>query len=402
MGNRGRWVWKPENSLSWQYEFAIRGVRYRGNTGCGSKREAEQFAREEREQQLVRVARERQERGTAPGKPKDMTFLRAVERYFDEVASHNSREQAVKSDKLAFFRLIEWVGEETMLSEINEDVVARVVAKRRAEFRRGDPKRGRLSGAQVNRTTVELMRRVMNRARDTWGVPTKPIKWGKLKLKEAGPRRRELSLAEEDRLIPHFREGYGLAFRLAAESGLRLGNLTGLRWQEVDFENGFLRIVQKGQRDHAVPVSDAMLNALAAERGRHPIFVFTFVAEQSFTNPRNGSRYVAGQRYPMTYAGFSAWFRRLRWRVGIPDLRPHDLRRTAACRLLRNTGNLKATSELLGHSDIATTARSYAHVLQEDMRHLLNQSVARTGERRRALRMGKSPKKSPNSGGRTS
>jgi hypothetical protein len=67
MGQRGKWVWKPENSQSWQYEFAIHGARYRGNTGCGSKREAEQFAREERERQLVRVARERQERGRAPG-----------------------------------------------------------------------------------------------------------------------------------------------------------------------------------------------------------------------------------------------------------------------------------------------------------------------------------------------
>ena len=60
-----------------------------------------------------------------------------------------------------------------------------------------------------------------------------------------------------------------------------------------------------------------------------------------------------------------------RWRpavekAGITDLRFHDLRHTAATRIVRGTGNLKIAQVLLGHTDIRTTAR-YAHVFTKDV-----------------------------------
>jgi integrase len=57
-------------------------------------------------------------------------------------------------------------------------------------------------------------------------------------------------------------------------------------------------------------------------------------------------------------------------RAKIPDFRFHDLRHTFATRLLRQTGNLKLVSRLLGHTTIDTTAR-YAHVLDEDLEQAL-------------------------------
>ena len=52
----------------------------------------------------------------------------------------------------------------------------------------------------------------------------------------------------------------------------------------------------------------------------------------------------------------------------------HDLRRTAGSLLLKHTGNLKAVQQYLGHKDIATTARVYAHVLNDDLRNSLNEA----------------------------
>src|SRR3954451_23473574 len=147
---KGRWVWKPKGTQFWQYEFAIRNDRFRGSTGLTVKKEAERFAREERERELGRSARELQARGKLKGKPKDMTFLQAVERYWQEVGQFISNRDNRNSDERAFRRLVDWLGEETMLSDIDHSLCAEIVAKRRGQTFGGKP----VSAATVNRQTV--------------------------------------------------------------------------------------------------------------------------------------------------------------------------------------------------------------------------------------------------------
>ena len=75
--------------------------------------------------------------------------------------------------------------------------------------------------------------------------------------------------------------------------------------------------------------------------------------------------------YPVTYEGMKTVWRRTARRLGIA-LRFHDTRHTAATRLLRRTGNLKLAQQLLGHADIKTTAKFYAHVMVDDLRRALD------------------------------
>ncbi|HXH20539.1 MAG TPA: site-specific integrase [Dehalococcoidia bacterium] len=58
-----------------------------------------------------------------------------------------------------------------------------------------------------------------------------------------------------------------------------------------------------------------------------------------------------------------AWLRLLE-KAGLPHLRIHDLRHSAASLLLAEGVPVKVVSEMLGHSDVATTLRIYAHVLE--------------------------------------
>jgi integrase len=58
-------------------------------------------------------------------------------------------------------------------------------------------------------------------------------------------------------------------------------------------------------------------------------------------------------------------FKPLVVRAGVPLIRFHDLRHTAATLLLKEGIPVKVVSELLGHSDVAITLRIYAHVLPE-------------------------------------
>lgn len=161
-------------------------------------------------------------------------------------------------------------------------------------------------------------------------------------------------------------------FQFHLLSGLRKSNCIGLLWTQVDLISGELQVQQKGGRVHTIRIDDAMRTILLEQRGRHPVQVFTFVAQRTYRNARAGDHFEAGKRYPVKVQGFTSWFNRVRKKIGSPDLRIHDLRRAAGSRMLRATNNLKAVQQLLGHGDISTTAKHYAHVLGDDQVALQN------------------------------
>ncbi|UXI68521.1 tyrosine recombinase XerC [Tahibacter amnicola] len=137
-------------------------------------------------------------------------------------------------------------------------------------------------------------------------------------------------------------------------SGLRLAELTGLRWQAIDFSDGTVRLFGKGAKTRVVPVGSKAREALLALREQagpqpdDPVF------------PGRNGRPIA----PETVR------RRLkRWAQsqGIwKRVYPHLLRHSFASHLLESSGDLRAVQELLGHADIATT-QIYTHL---DFQHL--------------------------------
>ncbi|WP_439375346.1 tyrosine-type recombinase/integrase [Bradyrhizobium sp. DASA03120] len=73
---------------------------------------------------------------------------------------------------------------------------------------------------------------------------------------------------------------------------------------------------------------------------------------------------VKGQRYPITYAGYGS--NKRNWSKAGVEARIHDLRHTTGMRTMRKTGNLKMVQKILGHTDIAITARFYTDATVDD------------------------------------
>lgn len=136
-------------------------------------------------------------------------------------------------------------------------------------------------------------------------------------------------------------------------SGLRLSELCGLRWIDLDLSEGSARVLGKGRKTRLVPVGRHAVDALRAlaEQGA--------AAESPVFTGRGGSAIAprtVQQRIKLAAQKQGLWKR----------VHPHMLRHSCASHLLESSADLRGVQELLGHADIATT-QIYTHL---DFQHL--------------------------------
>jgi integrase len=142
---------------------------------------------------------------------------------------------------------------------------------------------------------------------------------------------------------------------LALHTGMRHGELAGLRWEFVDLDRARVSVFWQAQyRDRrwvfTPPKSDKsrrrdLRRLLAGDAWREQDLVFS---------TRNGTPLGVGT----VLRSFHAVLERHGW----PRMRVHDLRHGTASLLLEQGASLKEISEFLGHSQISITADLYAHL----------------------------------------
>ena len=162
-------------------------------------------------------------------------------------------------------------------------------------------------------------------------------------------------------------------WRLAAMSGMRRGEILGLRWSDVDLDAARLSV-----RNAVVTVSYAVLESTPKSHQARVVdldpetveFLREHRVRQQVERDEWGSDYRDGDLViakengePMHPQSFSQAFERLVRRAGLRRIRLHDLRHTHATIAVRAGVPLKVISERLGHESPAFTLKQYAHVM---------------------------------------
>ena len=192
------------------------------------------------------------------------------------------------------------------------------------------------------------------------GNPAQPVK--SPKVEKTLPR--HLRPGEIERLIEapsEEDEVFEARDRAVAEllyaSGLRVSELVGLDWTDLDFRGRMLRVLGKGNKERVVPFGRPAAQALeewrvhwAAVRARNRE---ADAGEPVFLNKH-------GRRLSDRMVRFT--IDRRTTAAGVPEgVHPHTLRHTFATHLLEEGADLRTIQELLGHSSLSTTQR-YTHV----------------------------------------
>jgi len=166
---------------------------------------------------------------------------------------------------------------------------------------------------------------------------------------------------------------FGVFLRLAAATGMRRGELCGLRWGDVDLDAGVLTIARaaietgeiketKTRRVRRNSLDPSTLSSLRAHRARLKAraeeAMVAYAGEAAFLFSPEPSGRV--NRCP---GWASSAFARARGRCGLPHVRLHDLRHAHATLLLAAGVPLKTVGGRLGHAQTSTTLNIYAHAL---------------------------------------
>jgi integrase len=186
-----------------------------------------------------------------------------------------------------------------------------------------------------------------------------------------------LSAPDVRRLLDGTRDDeFGPIYALAVSTGLRLGELLGLGWQDVDFAAGTLTVRQSLARTadgkwaldepksagsrRTIPLPSTAADALLRQRDRQDA---AREAAGSAWQDRAGLVFTDGIGRPLIGPRVSYAFRRARAAAGLPPVRFHDLRHCAATLMLAEGVPLAVISRWLGHSGIVITAAHYAEVV---------------------------------------
>lgn len=172
---------------------------------------------------------------------------------------------------------------------------------------------------------------------------------------------RLIDQAESDRL--------GALWVVFLTTGVRMGEALGLQWGDLDLDAGAITVRRQAKRVAVDGRATVTLTdepkygsgrrlpltswGVAALRAHRQVTLDAFPLTLVFRGVRGG---------PLNPAQVNVQWHRMLERLGLPHLRPHDARHTAATLLLEAGVPMRVVSELLGHTRIGITADLYTHV----------------------------------------
>lgn len=147
-------------------------------------------------------------------------------------------------------------------------------------------------------------------------------------------------------------------------TGIRSAELIGLRFENLMFASGLIKVVGKGDRERLVPITPAAI--------RYMDEYLNGARSTIYKNHQDEHVFVHLDGTPLTGTDLKELIQKRAARAGIRrNITPHMFRHTFCTHMLKGGADLRTVQELMGHENIATTM-IYTHLNVEDLRRTVN------------------------------
>ena len=351
-------VFQKYKNGNWYVEFWYQEAvtkkrkRFRHSTGAGiTKKQAEKLERQWKENLEKFGSMEPPAQKTTESRKQGVPFSGFAKKFIEDYAKVRNKPSEVKS-KLSIIRnhLYPFFGD-TSITQIDRKQIDMFIAAK---------KRAGASPKTIN-NLLGTLSRMFNLAIE-WGYLDRSPMIGVKKLKEAEPGFDFYTAEETLKFLAECRrsEPYWYPYFVAAfNTGMRLGELSGLKRCDVDFDQNVIHVrrnlwhgqegTPKGGKNRQIPMNTQLRDTLEAHcEGLKP-------DDRVFEAKRGTELTRNSQRNP---------FFRIIEKANLKRIRFHDIRHTFASQLVINKVPLRAVQQLLGHADIRMTER-YSHLTHE-------------------------------------
>lgn len=194
-----------------------------------------------------------------------------------------------------------------------------------------------------------------------------------------------LSKADQKKFMEHLRTNFtfkNLGIFICLSTGMRIGEICGLRWCDVDTAEGVIKVrhtlqriyIIEGEKRHTELLLDTPKTANSVRD--IPMSSELLKMLKSLNKVVNENYYVISNDIkpiePRTYRNY---YKKLCKQLDIPELKFHGLRHSFATRCIESKADYKTVSVLLGHSNISTTLNLYVHPNKEQKKKTIDKML---------------------------
>lgn len=349
-GRRDAGLFHRGDSKVWWLSYQANGKRYRQSSGTTDKEAARAMLGKIRADVFKGVHFPDAKRGgLAVGKLREL--------WLEHIRTRAKPKKSAAADVQRFEVLVELLGAETPIATLTGDQLREMVAELgHRPTRRGPP----MSAASVNRHVALLSAALAFARRSGYRGPELGLQWAELKRAEHNHRDRVASDEEVERILAAAPPEVRLAVLIAFHTGMRAGEVVGLRWPQIDERRRIIQLEAantKTGKARRIPMADPVLEALKAWPRR--------IGERTRKlRGEEGEKTIAPDRvFTIDRSTLSSAFSRICAELDPPilGLRLHDLRHTRLTRLKDAGVDVMTIAAISGHTELSTLRRYMTH-----------------------------------------
>jgi integrase len=284
-------------------------------------------------------------------KDEQITVSGFLDRFISDVVAHTLKPKTVDSYKFLIEKHIKPEIGHYKLSRLRSDQIQTLYSKK--------------LNSGLSERTVQYIHAVLRRALNF------ALKWGLIYrnptdvVEAPRPKKKAPEVLSEDQ-AKHFLETvkehrWYPIYVLAIATGMREGEILGLRWEDVDLEHATISVRKTVQSIRG----KIIIGEPKTQKSRRTISLPDFAVEVlSELEKSEGFVFTTASGRPVSPRNLLRHFHESLEKAGLPHFRFHDLRHTCATLLLKENVHPKVVQELLGHSSISWTLDTYSHTIR--------------------------------------